>query len=418
MAKPHQKSYHLIFFFLQPFFTLLFYLKNFRKPQAKNVMWLFVVFYAATFAIGAESEGSDIVRYVEDISYLNKLNFDVNGLLAYYLDSGEVDILSTVLAFLVSAFTANGYYLIIVFGVIYGYFFSRNMWYVLDRLQGKINFFIGVLLFCLFLAIPIWNLNGFRFWTGAHIFLYGLLPFLFEGKKKSLLWCLITPFVVHYSFLIALVPLAVYLVIGTRLRLYYFLFIFSLFMSSINIGSINKLIEASAPQVLIDRSSSYFNEEKVEDFRNSNIQDAGGVWYAKYYGIVLKYTLTAFLLFFYWSFRKTTNTNKQLLRLLSFILLFFGFANILSSIPSGGRFLSIANLLTISFVVLYLQNHIVKRDLFRLSKLATPFLIFFIIIAVRLSWYSLSVMTIFGNPVTAIFMFGENTALNDIIKGL
>jgi hypothetical protein len=27
-------------------------------------------------------------------------------------------------------------------------------------------------------------------------------------------------------------------------------------------------------------------------------------------------------------------------------------------------------------------------------------------------------MTIIGNPITSIFTFGENTALNDIIKGL
>lgn len=418
MAKYHQRSYHLIFFFLQPFFTLLYYLKNFRKPQAKNVMWLFTVFYAATFAIGAENENSDIVRYIAEVSYLNHLNVDLNGLLSYYLDSGEIDILRTILAYLVSSFTDNGFYLIIIFGLIYGYFYSRNMWYVLDRLQGQTRFFTKVLLFCLFLTIPIWSLNGFRFWTGTHIFVFGLLPFLFEGKKKSLIWCLITPFVVHYSFLVALVPLGVYLILGNKLKLYYILFVLSLLMSEINIGSLNAFIEANAPQELIDRSSSYFDEEKVENFRNTDRQDLKMVWYAKYYGITLKYSLISFLLIFYWTIGKTISNDKILLNLLSFILLFYSFANIMSSIPSGGRFLSVANLLTLSFLTLYLQNYVIKRDLYRISKIATPFLLFFIIISIRMSWYSLSVMTLIGNPFMAMITFGENISLNDILKSL
>ncbi|MCL8006651.1 EpsG family protein [Gelidibacter japonicus] len=382
-------------------------------------MWLFTVFYAATFAIGAENAGSDIVRYVAEVSYLNHLNVDVNGLVAYYIDSGEFDILRTLLAYLVSTFTDNGFYLIIVFGVIYGYFFSRNMWYVLDRLQGRIKIFTKILVICLFLVIPIWNLNGFRFWTGAHIFVFGLLPFLFERKKRSLIWCLITPFVVHYSFIVTLVPLGVYLILGNRIKLYYVVFILSLFASTINIAKFNSFVETYAPENLADRSSSYRSEELVKDLREGEGKyDTDRVWYAKYYDVVLKYTLTAFLLFFYRSFRKTIATNKELLRLLSFILLFYSFANVLSSIPSGFRFLSIANLLTLSFITLYLQNYIFKRDLYRLSKIATPFLLFFILIAFRQSWYSISVMALIGNPITAIMTFGENISLNDIIKSL
>jgi hypothetical protein len=417
MAKS-EKSYHLIYFFLQPFFTLLYYLKNFRKPHAKNVMWLFTVFYAATFAIGVESENSDIVRYVEEVSILNNLNLDFTGILAYYLNSGELDVLRTFLAFVVSYFTRDGFYLIIVFGVIYGYFFSRNIWYILDRLEGKTKFFTIILIFCLFLVIPIWNLNGFRFWTAAHVFLFGLLPFLFEGKKKPLIWCLITFFIVHYSFLIALVPLGIYLILGNRVKLYYVFFVLSLFMSAINISQFNNVIETYAPQILIERSSSYRGEDKVEALREGDLVSDDTVWYAKYYGLSLKFSLIAFLLVFFWVFRKTIRSNKDLLKLLSFTLLFYGFANILSTIPSGGRFLSIANLLTLSFLALYLQNNVVKKDLYRLSKLATPFLLFFIIISLRMSWYSLSWMTIIGNPITAIFTFGENISLNDIIKGL
>src|SRR5690554_7418682 len=122
MAKSQQKSFHIIYFFLQPFFTLLYYLKNFRKPAAKNVMWLFTIFYAATFAIGVESQGSDIVSYMDDIVELNKLQLDFKGAVEYFQASGEIDISRTLIAVTLSYFTGNGYYLIIVYGVIFGFF--------------------------------------------------------------------------------------------------------------------------------------------------------------------------------------------------------------------------------------------------------------------------------------------------------
>jgi hypothetical protein len=381
-------------------------------------MWLFTIFYASTFALGEESKGSDINRYMGEIPLLHNLNLDFTGILAYYFNSGEIDVLRIFLGFVVSYFTANGFYLIIVYGVIFGYFFSRNMWYVLDRLEGRTKGFTKILLFCLFLAIPIWNINTFRFWTGAHVFLFGLLPFLFEGKKKSLIWCLITPFVVHYSFLIALAPMMVYLFLGNRVKLYYIFFVLSLFMSAINITKFNKVVETYAPQSFVERSSSYRNEEKVESLRTDGAYSSDTVWYAKYSGDALKYTVVSFLLIIYWTSKKTIRTNKDLLRLLSFILLFYGFVNILSTIPSGYRFVKVANLLTLSFLILYLQNNIVKKVLYRLSNAAVPFLLLFIIIALRESWYSFSFMTILGNPITAIFTFGENISLNDIIKSL
>ncbi len=411
------KSYHLIFFFLQPVFTLLYYLKNFRKPQAKNVMWLFTIFYSFTFSISQENSSSDIVRYAKEVSFLHYLDLDINGIFTYYQNSGEIDILRTSLAFLVSYFTSNGFYLIIIFGLIYGYFFSRNMWYILDRLEGKTKLITKVLLICLFLVIPIWNLNGFRFWTASHVFLYGLLPFLLEKKKTRLIWCFITPFIIHFSFLIVLIPLLIYMLLGSKLKLYYIFFLMSLVVSEINIQQFNSTLETYLPKKLLDRSESYRNEEKVEKLREVGKFDQNTVWYARYYQESLKFTLVGFLLIFYWPLRKVLKFNKSFLALLSFALLFYGFANILSTLPSGFRFIKVANLLSLCFLALYMQNHKVETNYYKLSHFSIPILIFFITISLRESWYSLSLMTIIGNPILAIFTFGNNISLNDIIKG-
>lgn len=419
MSTKSPKSFHLIYFILSPFFTLIYYLNNYKKPKAKNVMWLFTIFYGATFSIGAESTGSDINRYIDEIVYLNTKIFDLNGILEYFYLSGEFDVLRIFLAFFVSSFTDNGYYLIIVYGIIFGYFYSRNMFYVLECLEGKTKRFTRILLFCMFLIVPIWFINGFRFWTATHVFLFGLLPYLLEEKKKSLIWCFLTPFLIHYSFFVAIVPLVIYLLLGNKLKFYFIFFIVTLFFSNIDISQLNKLIINYTPEILIERSDSYLNNEAVEVYRNSGLVDSR-VWYANYYLESLRWVLVVFLTYLYSVYLNSKlNKSKQKYEVfLGFTFLFMSVANILSTIPSGGRFLSLANLLAIIYIILIFQNYRNTKTLRGLSIVAIPFLIFFVVVAVRLSLYSMSVVSVFGNPLVAIITFGDNLSLNDIIKGL
>src|SRR5690554_908098 len=380
-------------------------------------MWLFTIFFAATFAIGVESEGSDVVSYITEVSLLHNLNLNVKEAFLYYMNSKEIDVSRTFLAYVVSLTTDNGFYLIVIYGIIFGFFFSRNIWYVLERLERKIKFFTLILIVTLFLVIPIWNLNGFRFWTAAHVFIYGLLPFIFERKKRSLIWCFITPFIFHYSFLFALIPLSVYLLFGDKIKIYFILFLISFFVSEFDISQFNTLIDQYVPESFAERSKSYRDEDKVEALREGEI-NTDMVWYAKYYSKTLRWSIVALLILIYWGSRKTIKENQELLRLLSFIFLFFFFTNLLATIPSGGRFLVIGNLIALAFLVLHLQNNKVKKEIHTLSKIATPFLLFFIIISLRTGVYSFSVMTLIGNPLTAIFTLGENLSLNDLLKSL
>lgn len=411
------KSYHFIYFLLWPFLTLVHYIINFREPAAKNVMWLFITFYGLTFAIGVENADSDIVRYVANVEMFYKLNFSLNEAVDYYLDSREIDVFRTFSSWGLSKITSNGFYLIVMYGVIYGYFFSRNIWYTLDRLQGKIKPFVLILIITLFLIIPIWNLNGFRFWTASHTFIYGLLPFIFEKKRKSLIWCFVTPFILHFSFLFALLPLVLYLLLGNKVRVYFYLFLLSFFISEFDISQFNTFIEQYLPDSIVERSSAYRVEDKIlEQREGGKLNDA--VWYVKIYGKALRWSIISLLVFIYWKARRTINRNKYLLRLLSFIFLYFFFANILSTIPSGSRFLSVGNFIAISALALYLQNNKIKKMFYSLSKAATPFLIFYIIITLRIGLYSLSIMTFIGNPFIAFFTLGDNISVNDILKGL
>jgi len=360
-----------------------------------------------------EGAGSDITRYIRQLELFHQIPFDASTAIGYYQDSREIDILRLFIAITVSRFTGNGYILVIIYGIIFGYFFSRNLTYIISKLRGKLKVITIALIVIFFLLNPIWNINGFRFWTATHTFLYGLLPFLLEGKKKPLLWCLATPFVFHFAFFLPLGILGAYLFLGNRITLFYTFFIISLFISEINIKWVGNTIEQFAPTRLAERTEGYFYKDKIEAYQT---KDERLSWHARYYRKGLHWSLSLLLIVLYWKSKKILLTDKTLLNILAFTYLLYGVANIVSNIPSGIRYLILANMLAAAFLAIYLQNNRQERIVRELVRMTFPLLVLFIIVAVRTGFYQMSITTLIGNPIFSLFTMGENIPLNTLIK--
>src|SRR5699024_605065 len=144
-----------------------------------------------------------------------------------------------------------------------------------------------------FLVIPIWNINGFRMWTAAHIFIYGLLPYLFEDKKKGAFIASLA-ILVHYSFLVPVGVMFFYMFLGSRLTLYFGFFLATFFISEIDLSVFNTVIENYTPEILQERTADYRGEDNVESFREEDSIEAR-VWYARWYGRALKWSVMGFL---------------------------------------------------------------------------------------------------------------------------
>ena len=413
-AKRRKKYYYWGAFLLQPFLTTWWALKNFRVPGTANIVWAFTAFLGFTYAIGIESQGSDIVRHVAGVERLYGVPMDIGSSIDYFRQSGEVDVLNTFLRILISRITDSQLVLTGILGIIFGFFYSRNMWYILNRVEGRLSIIAGILITCLFLVTPIWEINGFRFHTAVHAFLFGLLPFLFEGKRKSLWMCFATPFIFHYAFIGPAFVLGVYLLAGNRLNIYYGFFILSILFSEFNIQAFNQLLEQYLPEAMLERSASYRAEERVEEFRTGGEDPRN--WYAIWYRRALHWPIMAFLIVIFWKGRGFMRANKYWLRLFSFSLLFFGFANFLSTIPSGHRYLAPASLLALGLIILYIQNYPQEKLMRQLIKVSYPALILFIIVAIRTSLYNFSLTTLFGNPFIALITTDYIISLNDILK--
>lgn len=400
-------------FLIWPFLAAASAVANFHRPWAKNIVWAFVAFYGFTFAIGAESERSDIVRYVAQYQELHLQDMTVDTAKRYYQESGEIDFARTVIAIGLSRISDSQPLLTFVYAIIFGFFFSRNMWYVLERLEGRLQWLTILLVACFFLIIPIWNINGFRMWTAAHIFMYGMLPFLFEGKKDRLLVSGLS-ILFHFSFILPFFVLVFIAFFPGFLNIYFGFFAATIFLNEIELTVLNQWIETYAPEAFQDRTSAYRVEAQPGETVISDIRERR--WYAVWYLRAISYTVIGFLIIMFVTGREYIKERKEWLNLFSFTLAFYGVANLMGSFSSSGRFIVLANFFALPLIILYIQNIPSQNILKKYALIALPAIVLFLVVALRIGLYSLSATSILGNPIVAYFTFEEYMSLNDFLR--
>jgi hypothetical protein len=117
-------------------------------------------------------------------------------------------------------------------------------------------------------------------------------------------------------------------------------------------------------------------------------------------------------LFFSMLFFKAVLT-EQIKKLIGFSLLFLAVANIISLLPSGGRFLYVAFLFSTAFcfiIVPQLKESLVLRT----AKILSPLLFIFCLVSIRSSFDFFNITTL-TNPIVVMFT-DINIPLIDFIK--
>lgn len=424
ISRRQPNSSHWFLFLLLPFFAGMKALQNFRAPWAKNILWAFVVFYGFTFTIGKETSstssdsGGDINRYVEEFQSLYGKPLTLSESIDFFKESGEADILRTIIAIILSRVTDSQRVLTAVYGFIFGFFFTRNLWYLLSRVKGRLRFYSVILFTSFFLLDSFWEINGFRFNTATHIFVYGLLPYLFEGKKKYI-WFSVSSILVHFTFLLPISILFLYMMLGNRSLFYFIFFVISIFMRQIDITAFNEFVDKYVPDVMVERSSVYRDEDKISQYRKEQPSSAEVVivknWYAAWYATLFYNAITIILVLLYIMSIKRIRGIPGLYNTFCFTLLFFAISNFMASLPSGIRFLAISSMMAVAVIMFYYQNFSKEQYLHKLFIILTPVFLLYIIVSIRIGFYSIGIQTVVGNPIIS-FITDYNLSLNDIIK--
>jgi hypothetical protein len=397
-------------FLIWPFLGLLVSFRNFRNSWAKNLFWLFCIFFGYTFVIS--SQGPDSSRYSIELATFAKANLSLGSILnaLYSTDNNFVDIVQPLLTFIISRFTDDSRILFTVFALIFGFFYSRNIWYILERVEIKISLIISFFILTFILLNPIWNINGFRMYAAAQIFIYGALPYLMEKDGKRIFWILFSVFV-HFSFVVPVILFVSYLLIGDRLTLFFWFFIISAFITEINLPAVREFLSL-LPDIFRLRVESYTTPAYI---KNVTKAAAEVNWYIPYSAKVIRWVVYGFSTVVFFNSRNILKRKPNLLRLFCFALFIYGWTNISRNVPSGGRFITLSNLFMFSFFIFWF-NLKVRGRLFSLLKyLSVPALLLFIIVSLRIGFDYAGFLTLVGNPFVAPFI-RDNVPLIDYIK--
>jgi hypothetical protein len=400
-------------FLIWPALSLFLSIRS--RSISPNFLWVFIIFYGLTFVISIDNQDSDITRYIKVFQDMYKNEITAQQFMATLYnveEEGSTDLLQPILSYATSLFTGNPAVLLALFAVVFGFFYSRNVWLVLDRLEGKMKWLTTFFFICLLLVVPIWNINGFRFWTAAHIFFYGAFTFIVLGKSRGILFVLITA-LVHFSFLILIVIFLIYLLVGKRTWGYFIFFVLSIFINNLEIKFFNEFAESYIPTIFVQRADSYTSVQALERFQQRDVSKKR--WYAVFYKKALFWAVMFSITVLFVRFHRAIRENANLRGLFAFTFLLFGVANLLSVVPSGIRFAIVASLFATASCVLVIHlawhDRVMKRSLY----LTLPLLALFVLVSIREGFNSIGVNTLFSNAFIA--SFAENkVALIDVFK--
>ena len=412
--------------FLFPFGGLLYTLGHWRESWAKNTFWLICIFLGAVLVYCPEGtflgEGSDDGRYVLRLMGMYGSSITLRDILGQYqIDQYTMDLYQPLMTYLVSRFTDNGHVLFAVYAVVFGFFYSRNIWYILEKFPGNKlgNLFILVTLY--FLICPITQLNGVRMWTALHVFVYALMPYLLDRDRSKLWFVLLTP-LIHFSYLyVSLFALAYFFLpyrLKTHNRIFLIFaltfFVVSLFINTLNLDAVGGMLEEFSPESYEDRINGYVNQDTAD---RRAAASALNNWYVAGSGNILHWAYNLLLLAMLPCLKRNFKNDESLIHLYVFTLLLGGFANIMALIPSGGRFQLLSQMFKVPLLLLVVMG-IPKGDNYRkLVNVALIILLIPFVVEIRKLFDAFSITALFGNFIT-VFFWENNVLLIDYIKRL
>ncbi len=394
------KALEYLSFLLFPLSSLYLSIRYFRKPESKNIFWFFCSFLGMIHIFNPiEYTGADGLRYAYQLLELYHQPVTWNNFISsFYNDGNFVDIYQPLLTYVVSLFTYDPHWLFFIFSVVFGFFYSRNLWFILEKLPKRKAFVLLILVVYFALLCPIWEINAARMWTALHVFVYGCFPFIYNGDKSKLGWSVCSVFF-HFSFITPLIILLIYRLIPKSLMFYLGIYIITLFINEIDLQQIRYFL-SFLPDIFLPRINAYTTVETASSLsRLASIHVIISNNIAKWGIAVLLVTICIYG-------KKVILNHSHLYNFMCFTLLLFSIANVLSLIPSGGRFITLARtfaLPSIIFFIVTINDKMINKVIGYTIKYITPLMILPILFSLRIgcNYYGVSILF---NPIVCLFV--------------
>jgi hypothetical protein len=383
--------------------------KNIKTLQ--NIFWIFAVYYGFSAIVLMNTDAS---RYAAKLYYTYTQQMTYSEIIqdkSMEDQESGYEVYEPVLTYLVSRVTGDYHVYFACTSFVFGFFYSRNISIILKRMQGNKNDFLRILLLVAFaMIIPIWLNGGVRFWTAAHIVLYGFNKLYLEKKKIGLLLMLVTP-TIHFAFLYYILVYIIYLFAGNRFTVYYYLYLMTFMLKAVDAKFLINLL--SKLSIFSNKIASYTKIDYI--YGDFMTMDSVYNWYMRLYTLGLTYSMLICVMLLYKNKDTIFEGKKWLKTLICFGLMLHSTTYFISSIPSMDRFSNVASLFVYSGIIYAYNDFKQYRYLNLINIVMIPALIFYIFISSWNALYTMSIDTVLGNPILVICSQTER-GLFEVVK--
>jgi len=341
-------------FLLWPFGSFLLALRSIPSRKSGFIYVLFTTLFGYAFSFTTISADSYRVAWG-----FSKSHYTIEKTFDNYSMGAITDVYKSLMYSITQSFSENPKVLFALFGFVFGFFSYKSLKLLLDFKKSDQDRYIAIIALVFFASNAIININGARFYTAAIIALCAIINLFYYNKKKWIFPLIVTVFI-HFSYLF-IVPL-VLLFYFFRSSLFdykktpkwiviaFYIGFFLSFLSDTNLLKLDFLSSVLSTSVA-DKVELYNSSELSERY-----EERGETFFhtvSRSFSTIVKLYLFVIIVYIRRKNRDNNILNRKLQVLFSFVLLFYALTFSLSIVPSGGRFVTIANQLFLFFLVYY-----------------------------------------------------------------
>lgn len=382
-------------FIVSPILSLIVLARQYRSKLYLNLIWFFFAFLG--YILVTSNEFGDSSRYSKMFTEYANMSFEDQ--VVYFKEDAKLDLFRPLSFKLVSLFTDNDKFYFAFVAFFFGFFYSRILNFLIINLNQYLTFFTSLVLINFLFLMNFYGFQFVRFNTATVLFVYFILKFYLEEKKVKYLVFASLSVLIHFTYVFPVSFLILYQFLPKYKKLFLYGFLVTSLFTFFEFSTLAQNIESVLPTELESRKSYLDSDYKTSIEESSNQVN----WYIKIRGPLIKYTFLILIIQFLLFFKDKINYNKKYDDLLGFLFFFGIFANIVSVVPSGSRFLSIVyGTIWLLLITILINN----RALLMQKPLVKYYLYFFfgfnLVIGVRYLFDIFPIEFFIGNFITVM----------------
>ncbi|MEZ7509749.1 hypothetical protein QO190_12275 [Cloacibacterium sp. Arc13] len=271
-ASQIKNSYNGYLMLLMLFSPIMGVVKLLRNRDEKTLLLFGIIFFGIAGSLYVYRPGSDGEAHLSSaLTYYSDMSF--NAFINQFYDlvtlnstTGAKDIYLHCISYLAASVFGVPELIHVFAGLILGYFFTKSALLVLkDKLTIKKSGLLTAFIVLFIFDRSLGALNSIRMWTGMWVFFYGTYSYVITKKKKFLLVILFS-IVVHFSYLIVLIPFLISYILRNRTFIMTGLYLVS-FGMSLDFTSVENFLPKTDLVESQQKSNVIDSEEKAEFFQ-------------------------------------------------------------------------------------------------------------------------------------------------------